>query len=72
LEALRAGYFVHGIVLNSAEETQLRSSRALQTQLEHVKFSIVESIIKDGAYNDVIHGASYVIHVASPVSAVSS
>jgi uncharacterized protein YbjT (DUF2867 family) len=68
VDALEAGYSVRAAVRNKSKAVRIcamPSVHALNPG-KKLEFVIVPDFSVDGAYEDVVKGARYVIHIASP------
>lgn len=68
--ALKAGYHVRAPVRSQAKGEQIRSNKsiAVLNANSRLETPIITDITADGAYGEVVKGASSVIHIASPLT----
>jgi nucleoside-diphosphate-sugar epimerase len=70
IDALQAGYEVRAAVRSQQKADKIKampSLRALNAGSK-LSFFVVPDLLVDGAYDEAIKGATYVIHLASPIS----
>jgi nucleoside-diphosphate-sugar epimerase len=70
ITALEAGYWVRAAIRNQSKERQILTSpsiRALNPGRK-LSFMVVPDLAVDGAYDEAVQGATYIIHVASPIT----
>jgi nucleoside-diphosphate-sugar epimerase len=69
IELLNAGYSVRAAVRSQSKAEKIRATPSIQAinPKERLEFVIVPDMESDGAYTEAIKGASYAIHVASPI-----
>jgi len=68
VEALSAGYQVRAAVRRESSITEIKATKSIQPYLSNLSFIIVEDITKDGAFDDAVKDAKYIIHIASPLA----
>lgn len=68
--ALEAGYRVRAAVRNQANVEKVLSAPSIKSLNpgSNLEFVFVPDIIADGAYDDAVKGAKYIIHCASPLT----
>jgi nucleoside-diphosphate-sugar epimerase len=67
-EALLAGYKVRAAVRKQKGFEQIKAARPVQPYLSQLEHILVPDILADGAYDEAVRGATYIIHVASPIT----
>jgi nucleoside-diphosphate-sugar epimerase len=70
VDALEAGYTVRAAVRNQEKAEKVRNAASVQAlhRNDKLSFVIVPDLLVSGAYDESIKGATYVIHVASPIA----
>jgi nucleoside-diphosphate-sugar epimerase len=70
VDAIEAGYNVRAAVRAQDKAQKILNAPSIQKLApgDRLQFVIVPDMLVDGAYNDAIQGAAYVIHVASPIT----
>lgn len=70
VDALEAGYSVRAAVRSQEKADRVRNIPSIQAlHLEDkLTFVIIPDLLVNGAYDEAIKGATYVIHVASPIT----
>ena len=70
VEALKAGYQVRAVVRSESKANDVLSTSIIKTLNpgNKLQFVTVPDMVADGAYNEVAKGATYAIHVASPIA----
>jgi uncharacterized protein YbjT (DUF2867 family) len=66
--ALQYNYRVRAAVRSPEKAEQIKAAKSVQGYLDKLEFVIVPDILADGAYDEAVKGADYVLHVASPIS----
>jgi nucleoside-diphosphate-sugar epimerase len=69
IDALEAGYSVHAVIRSHEKADLIRampSVKALDPK-QKLTFAIVPDMLVNGAYDEAIKGATFAIHVASPL-----
>jgi nucleoside-diphosphate-sugar epimerase len=69
IEALKAGYSVRAAVRDQSKADKILAVPSIQAinPQKRLEFVIVPDMVNDGAYTEALKGASYAIHVASPI-----
>lgn len=67
MEALKAGYRVRAAIRRESSIEQIKATDSIQPYLPNLEFIIVKDITQEGAFDEALKGATYVIHVASPM-----
>jgi len=69
VDALEAGYFVRAAVRSIAKQDQILSAPSIKALNPGSKltFVTVPDLTVDGAYDEAVKGATYIIHIASPI-----
>jgi nucleoside-diphosphate-sugar epimerase len=69
VEALSAGYKVRAAVRSQAKTEKILAAPSVKSlnNGSNIEFVVVPDIVADGAYDNALNGASYIIHVASPL-----
>jgi nucleoside-diphosphate-sugar epimerase len=62
--ALQTGYRVRCVVRRESAIETIKSGPSVQSHLDLLEFSIVPDNAADGAYDEAIKGADYVVHIA--------
>jgi nucleoside-diphosphate-sugar epimerase len=65
--ALGAGYRVRATVRRAEQIDIIRATKSIRPFSDTLDMVVVPDILKDGAFDDVLNGVKYVIHVASPM-----
>jgi nucleoside-diphosphate-sugar epimerase len=70
VDALEAGYTVRAAVRSQEKAERVRNISSIQAlRLEDkLSFALVPDLLVNGAYDEAIKGAAYVVHVASPIA----
>ena len=58
---------MRGVIRQHAQADTIRAARSIQPYLKSLELVVVPDLLKDGAYDDVLDGVSYILHSASPV-----
>lgn len=66
--ALSSGYRIRAAVRSQEKADQIKAAKSVQGHLDKLEFVIVPDILADGAYDEAVKGADFVLHVASPIS----
>jgi uncharacterized protein YbjT (DUF2867 family) len=63
-------YRVRAAVRSLEKAEQIKAAKSVKPFLGsgRLEFAVVEDILADGAYDEAVKGASFVVHVASPIS----
>jgi succinate dehydrogenase (ubiquinone) flavoprotein subunit len=69
IDTLQAGYQVRAAVRNQNKVDKILSAPSIKALSpgNRLDFAIVPDLLVDGAYNKAIKGATFVIHIASPI-----
>ncbi|OAP63508.1 hypothetical protein AYL99_02735 [Fonsecaea erecta] len=67
IEALSKGYRVRAAVRSESKVAEIRGAKSTQPYLDQLSFVIVPNIEKEGAFDEVVKGADYIVHIASPL-----
>ena len=69
VDALDAGYSVRAAVRSQAKAEKILATPSIKAlkSPDRLSFTIVPDMLAQGAYDDAVAGASYIIHVASPI-----
>lgn len=65
--ALSAGYRVRAIVRKPEQIHIIKTAKSIRPFSNRLEMAVVPDILKDGAFDNVLNGVKYVIHVASPM-----
>ncbi|OAG06665.1 NAD(P)-binding protein [Paraphaeosphaeria sporulosa] len=65
--ALRANYAVRVAIRKPDQEAKIRNASSIQPYLSSLSFALVPNMAAPSAFSSAIKGATYVIHVASPI-----
>jgi len=65
--ALEAGYRVRGTLRREDQIARIKALPQIQPYLDDIEFAIVTNIGSEDAFNAVLDGATYVLHIASPL-----
>jgi nucleoside-diphosphate-sugar epimerase len=70
IDALEAGYSIRAAVRSQAKADRILSIPAIKSlnPRKNLEFFIVPDLLVERAYDEAIKGATYVIHVASPIT----
>ncbi len=68
IEALSKGYKVRAAVRSESKIAEIKAAKSTQPYLEQLTFVIVPNIEKDGAFDEAVKGADYIVHIASPLA----
>ncbi|KAL9112196.1 MAG: hypothetical protein Q9227_003573 [Pyrenula ochraceoflavens] len=68
VEALSAGYQVRAQVRGESSLQKVKTAPSIQPYLSHLSFITVPDIEAEGAWDEAVKGAKYIIHVASPIA----
>lgn len=68
VSALSGGYYVRAVVRRQAAADQIKKTQSTQPYLKNLEIVLVEDLLKEGAFDDVVKGVDAVIHVASPLT----
>jgi len=70
VDALQAGYSVRAAVRSQEKANKVLSIPSIRAinPGNKLEFVIVPDLLVDGAYDEAIKGATYVVHVASPIT----
>lgn len=69
LKALQQGYSVRAVVRSEVKAETIRSAKPIQPYLSAVTFVIIPDFLAHGAFDEVLNGVDYVIHVAAGLPA---
>ncbi|KAJ5137481.1 putative oxidoreductase [Penicillium atrosanguineum] len=67
--ALKAGYRVRAAVRSESKREEVLSAPSIKelNPADKLTFVIVPDLMVDGAYNEAVKGANYILHIASPI-----
>jgi nucleoside-diphosphate-sugar epimerase len=68
VSALEAGYQVRAVVRRPAAAEQIKAAKSTQPYLSNIEIVFVQDLLQEGAFDDVVVGMDYVLHLASPIS----
>lgn len=58
---------MRGVIRRQAQADTIKAARSIQPYQNNLEFVVVPDLLKDGAYDDVLDGVSYILHCASPI-----
>lgn len=69
VDTLKAGYSVRAAIRSEAKKEQILSAKSIQALNpgSRLTFVIVPDLTVDRAYDEAVRGATYIIHLASPI-----
>lgn len=67
VDTLKAGYTVRASVRRDAQGATLKSHSEIQPYAASLETVVVPDITVDGAFDAVLDGVVYVLHIASPL-----
>lgn len=66
--ALEAGYRVVSTIRKEDQANQISGKRSVRPHIDNLTFAVVKDIAAPNAFDKVMQGVTYVIHVASPIA----
>ncbi|KAI8941571.1 hypothetical protein NX059_002786 [Plenodomus lindquistii] len=67
VEALNQGYRVRAVVRKAEQEEKIRNAASIKPFAKDLEFTVVQDLLKEGAFDNELDRVSGVIHVASPL-----
>ncbi|RFU29532.1 hypothetical protein B7463_g6806, partial [Scytalidium lignicola] len=64
---LGAGYHVRAIVRKSEQSDSIKAAKSVQPFLANLEIVILLDLLKEGAFDNILKDAMYILHIASPL-----
>jgi hypothetical protein len=66
--ALAAGYRVRATVRKQEQINTIKATKSIKPYVDNLDIAVVPDILKDGAFDNAVKDAAYILHVASPLA----